>query len=171
MRRCSASASGITAPFGIRFKTLKLWWHLTIYPTKSIGGVSAFAGTLATPRHCSQFHFPKASACALVRPTHERWKRHPHVSHLPVASSCSWHHKRSIPSPFHPPWDKETNCPLPSTKRGLQYSQPGVTVASGEGAGTPACYKKAPPQSGTAPTSGSRQVRQQTNPLTHWRWT
>ena len=37
-------------------------------------------------------------------------------------------------APFHPPWDKKANCPLPSTKRGLRYSQQGVTVASGEGA-------------------------------------
>ena len=97
-----------------------------------------------------------------------RGGRGTHMYHiLPVASSYSQHHKRSIQSPFHLPWDKEANCPLPSTKRGLQYSQPGVTVASGEGADTPACYKNAPPQSGTAPTSGSRQVRQQTNPLTH----
>ena len=61
---------------------------------------------------------------------------------LPVTSSCSRHHKKSILSTFHLPWDKEANCPLPSTKRGLKYSQPGVTVASGEGADTPACYKK-----------------------------
>ena len=94
-----------------------------------------------------------------------RGGRGTHMYHiLPVASSYSQHHKRSIQSPFHLPWDKEANCPLPSTKRGLQYSQPGVTVASGEGADTPACYKNAPPQSGTAPTSGSRQVRQQQIP-------
>ena len=36
---------------------------------------------------------------------------------------------------------------------------------------TPACHKMPPPQSGTVPTSGSRQVRQQANPRTHWSWT
>ena len=33
IRCCSASATGITAPFRIWFKTFKLWWHLPTYPT------------------------------------------------------------------------------------------------------------------------------------------
>ena len=68
--------------------------------------------------------------------------------------------------PFIPPLEKEANCPLPSTKRGLQYSQPGVTVAHGEGALLQHVIKKAPRQSGAALTSDSRQVYQQANPLT-----
>ena len=49
---CSSWAIGITVSFRIRFKILKLWRHLPIYPVKSIGGDSALAVTLATPRHC-----------------------------------------------------------------------------------------------------------------------
>ena len=41
---------------------------------------------------------------------------------LPVASSYSRHHKGAYWVPFIPHGTiKEANCPLPSTKRGLQY--------------------------------------------------
>ena len=81
MRHCSAFATGITAPFGIQFKILKLWWHLPLYPAMSIGGVSALAGKIASPLHYSQFHLPSPQL-ALWWNQHMRGGRGTHAYHI-----------------------------------------------------------------------------------------
>ena len=111
-----------------------------VTPTNIPYQINSFlARTLATPRHCSQFYLPKASACALVRPTHERWKRHPHVSHLInfflLLTTPQKEHTESLSSPMR------LGGYLSSPKRSPQYSQPGITIASGESALTQACHR------------------------------
>ena len=140
-----------------------------VTPTNIPYQINSFlAGTLATPRHCSQFHLPKASACALVRPTHERWKRHPHVSHLInfflLLTTPQKEHTESLSSPmrlvgylyFTQPKKEPTVFPA-----GNHNCLRGGCINSGMSQRMPSL------ESNTVPTSDPRQVYQQANPLTH----
>ena len=74
IRRCKASATEITVPLGVRFRTRNLFRHPPTYPFKSnCGGTGGCTGPASCkPRQAAQFHLRMTSASALVMLTHER---------------------------------------------------------------------------------------------------